>query len=556
MSKKTITLCVALILALTLGLGGTLAYLTDTDADKNVMTVGRVQIVQNEQQRVEDGNEFTSELEQFENDKMVLPSTERAGTADEVTVGDNTLELADKLNNYIDKIVSATNTGNTDAWVRTLVAVPNGGDAEGWLHLDKAPGFETYWDLTEKVAEIAVDGISYDVLAFVHKEAVQPGVTTYPSLSGLYMDEHVDMDEDGYYIVVNNEEKRIANFLDADGKLNVLVLTQAVQADGFADAVTAFEKAFPYGDNEANVQGWFTGWTAEDIGSPGDKWPDNNPPTADAIIVDTAEDLVAALEAAEGGVIAYTGEDPITIEETVELTGDVELNLGSAELVIEQGAKLSVQGGADVVIKNAQLVNEGNEEIVDLGGGASLTLGKGTTVENHDAVMSNGGLFRLYGSSKLILDGAVISNNNNNGQGFLFVVGDGAEVVIEDGTVISGNIFTGGGSSDNNCLFDIGYNGKVTVNGGEISGNSFGYRPLISLESNGKFVMNGGKIVSNEYTGSKTDAAVIYMYPGTSVEINGGEISGNDTPYAIYSLRTGADVTVSSSAVVEGATRY
>jgi len=89
MSKKTIILCVALILALTLGLGGTLAYLTDTDADKNVMTVGRVQVVQNEQQRVEDGNGiFTSILEQFEDDKMLLPVTSRDNTPDTVTVGE------------------------------------------------------------------------------------------------------------------------------------------------------------------------------------------------------------------------------------------------------------------------------------------------------------------------------------------------------------------------------------------------------------------------------------------------------------------------------------
>ena len=46
MSKKTITLCVALILALTLGLGGTLAYLSDTDADVDVMTLGNVKIKQ------------------------------------------------------------------------------------------------------------------------------------------------------------------------------------------------------------------------------------------------------------------------------------------------------------------------------------------------------------------------------------------------------------------------------------------------------------------------------------------------------------------------------
>ena len=39
---------IALVMSLTMVTAGTLAYLTDQDADKNTMTLGKVEIVQNE----------------------------------------------------------------------------------------------------------------------------------------------------------------------------------------------------------------------------------------------------------------------------------------------------------------------------------------------------------------------------------------------------------------------------------------------------------------------------------------------------------------------------
>ncbi|MBR2717848.1 MAG: SipW-dependent-type signal peptide-containing protein [Clostridia bacterium] len=289
MKKSTLLMVLSLVLAIALGVGSTLAYLTDTDADKNVMTVGRVSIVQNEQQRVEQDGQFTDTLEPFEDNKMVLPYTPREGDADKVTVGDHELELSDTKNNYIDKIVSVTNTSNVDVYVRTLVAVPTGGsaweptpaaDADSWLHWETPQGGDDHWTLnTTPVDIITVDEVNYYVWEFVHKEAVAPQEITYPVIRGLYMDSKVDMDDKGYYIAdANGNTKRIEDFLDAEGKLNVLVLSQAVQADGFADPTTAMTQAFPYGDDAANVEKWFTGWTADDIGSPGDKNDTNDPP--------------------------------------------------------------------------------------------------------------------------------------------------------------------------------------------------------------------------------------------------------------------------------------
>lgn len=305
MKNRKLLLIVSLVLALTMSLGGTLAYLTDTDADVNVMTLGKVTIVQNEQRRVEADGEFTSVLEPFANDKTLLPYTERKGTADKITVGDYEIEIGDSYNNYIDKIVSVTNTGNSDAWVRTLVALPTGeaGDnhwheydaaADVWLHWNLCKEVYTHWDLKELTGGdfyITVNGVEYEVWQFTHKAPLAAGKTTYPSIRGLFMDKRVDMNEDGYYLTDNSGAKwPIKNITDKNGKVNVLVVSQAVQADGFATADAALTAGFPYGADNVNVQKWFTdlfdenGDVIEDmIGSPSDdgkndKNDTNNPP--------------------------------------------------------------------------------------------------------------------------------------------------------------------------------------------------------------------------------------------------------------------------------------
>ncbi len=292
LNKKTLIMVVGLVLSLAVGLGGTLAYLTDTDADVNTMVLGNVQIVQNEQQRVENDKEFTDELEPFENDKPLLPYTDRIGaTADEVTIGDYTISLSDKYNNYIDKIVTVTNTGNSDAYVRTLVALPTGG-TEHWRQYDAAADVWLHWNLCGDVKDhwvfeevtggengyMTVDGIEYEVWQFTLKEPLAPGKTTYPVIRGLFMDKRVDVNDGKYFMTVNGENYPIENFADAEGKVDVLVLSQAVQAQGFADAATALNEAFPV-ENAAVMTAWFSDWDEDDIGSPGDKNKTNNPPT-------------------------------------------------------------------------------------------------------------------------------------------------------------------------------------------------------------------------------------------------------------------------------------
>jgi len=352
MKKRTIAMIVSLVLALALGLGGTLAYLTDTDADINTMVLGNVQIVQNEQRRVEKDGVFTNVLEAYQNDKTLVPYTDREeNTPDTVTIGEYQVTINDRYNNYIDKIVTVTNTGNSDAYVRTLVALPTGGTehwrqydaaADVWLHWNLCKDVYTHWDLEEVTGPgkffIEVGGVEYEVWQFTHKEPLAPGAITYPSLTGVFMDKRVDMNENGYFMTVGTETYPIKNIADAEGKLNVLVLSQAVQAAGFADAETALNEAFPV--TSANLNAWFN---KLEVGSPGEKNEDNNPPEyVTPAVASTADEMIEALE---------NGED-------VVLTNPI---------VIDPANMSNAYGTTGINIKNGQTI-DGNGNTIDISG--------------------------------------------------------------------------------------------------------------------------------------------------------------------------------------------
>ena len=150
MKKKLLT-TLSVVLILGLAALGILAYLTDTDSDVNVMTLGNVDIEQTEWERATINGEIYSEkqnnqetyiLKEFSQNKPLLPIVgdpslpgNNPGYAgwDDTTVwmgqGDvdshGTMQVfAGK--NAVDKFVVVKNTGKTDAYVRTLVAIEVG----------------------------------------------------------------------------------------------------------------------------------------------------------------------------------------------------------------------------------------------------------------------------------------------------------------------------------------------------------------------------------------------------------------------------------------------
>lgn len=249
--RKILSLAMALSIVAIMAVGATLAYFTDTDSKTNTFTVGNVTIEQYEKDR--DGKDFVD-------DQKLFPIVDDDKNAEGYHTGKN----------YLDKIVTVKNTGTEAAYVRTHIAFPaaldNGANTfradKNILHWNGASAEDTftlanlnmdndwYWDtdLTTdwpgnggnwNFYQQEVDDVLYNVYVATHKSAVEADETTAPSLYGVYLDKGVDYKEGKYYNAAGEE-------FAFPTAIKVLVLTEAVQADGFEDkdAVYALNKAF------------------------------------------------------------------------------------------------------------------------------------------------------------------------------------------------------------------------------------------------------------------------------------------------------------------------
>lgn len=262
MKKKVLT-TFSIVLILGLAALGILAYLSDSDSDVNVMTLGNVQIEQIEQERVNDTDKQT-ELKPFSSkwdaeEKMALfpavypgdstlDSIPWAPESEWVKAGEQAWKVVADNDNVVDKFVTVKNTGKSPAYVRTLIAYE--GDAtygpEGpWIHVvTNGSNVEPAIDISGPVY-IEVDGVVYTVYGYTYTEALASGAESIPSLKQVYMDHMADNDV-------------VAKYGD---EYNILVLSQAIQKEGFGDANTALNTGFASitKENKSTIEGWFTG---------------------------------------------------------------------------------------------------------------------------------------------------------------------------------------------------------------------------------------------------------------------------------------------------------
>lgn len=275
MKKRIVTIALVAALLATC-FAGTYAYLQDTDKAVNTMTLGSVAIEQYEYQRTvnEDGTYATGVfdgedsyvLEAYKNDKPLYPivgDPNEPGNSPAYAGWDETTVRMSQVKSYggmqvfagknaQDKFVTVANIGKTDAYVRTLVAIEVGTANPGLVRIS----YHNTWTSND-IGVVEIDGNKYYVYEFVyaggqlrdgswrHENGVLPaGDTTYPNLAQVYL-KHNATNED----MVNIDGNK-------NGKLDILVLSQAVQAAGFAKAQTALDTAF--GDVTAeNLNNWF-----------------------------------------------------------------------------------------------------------------------------------------------------------------------------------------------------------------------------------------------------------------------------------------------------------
>ena len=257
--KKFLALLLVMVMCVAAGIGGTVAYLTDTEEAVNVMTVGNVSIEQREQQRV-NYTDKQHELEDFEQNKMARPcyyegtSIPWAPEDQWVVAGDQAWKVVEDNDNVIDKFVTVENTGNTGAFVRSIIAFEVGEDAinSDYMHLvtngTNIPEETITWKyewLTENAEEVIVElnGNYYFIYTATYDGVLEAGKTTIPNIKQVYLDK-----------TATNE-----NVAAYGETFEILVLSQAVQSD--MNGLTkdeALNEAF--GEvNAENVKSWFEG---------------------------------------------------------------------------------------------------------------------------------------------------------------------------------------------------------------------------------------------------------------------------------------------------------
>ena len=248
--KKALAWLLVLAMTAALAVGGTLAYLADTDEDVNVMTVGKVKIdqLEYEREKVESENEDAT-VQEFHDNKPLYPAV--IEDSFDWTTGDSyvdweqigkdgyTSEIWDpsKINNEVDKMVFVKNKGDWDAYVRTVFAFEAGNyqtldEFNAKMHLNLNTTDFT-WEWVETPMTIG-EG-TYFVAVATYNKVLTPGALTEISLSQIALDK-----------TATNAD------VEAFGETyQILVQSQGIQADGFTDAATALNEGF--GEIESNI---------------------------------------------------------------------------------------------------------------------------------------------------------------------------------------------------------------------------------------------------------------------------------------------------------------
>lgn len=393
-------------------IGGSLAYLQDEDSDVNVMTLGNVDIVQNEYEweTVENTSSgstgTTNKLVPFTQGKPLYPYVGELGWTNTEDSGGAYRQFT--MNNVVDKYVTVTNTGKSDAYVRTFIALEMGdysyeefnmiGLSTNSITGAEFPGLHWKWT-DDFVAEI--DGKNYNIMVAVYDEALKPEVETIPSLLQVYLK--------------NTATNETVEKLDGNnnGTYDILTFTEAVQVNGFDDPVIALNTAF--GDTSAPTH--YHPWAEDGVVIP----------TA----VATADELTNALAAGESVYLTENinmGSETLTIKKGAEV--DLKLNGydlsgtcdgGQAHLImVPNTSTLNVYGGDDDKITYAQ----GSSNVgwtIDLEGtlnlysgtieltGDSWSIGYAVDVRPNawGSNYAESATFHMYGGKIVSSDGAV-----------------------------------------------------------------------------------------------------------------------------------------------------
>ena len=273
MSKliKVFFVGISYVLVAAMAINGSLAFLQDQESDVNVMTTGNVYIRQHEFERgVNDDGTYQTvttqrgigyKLVDFTQDKPLYPATGEIIGWDSTRVyfdqfGEGhelgAMDVLAGLNNVQDKFVFVENTGDCDAYVRTLIAYEIGSMSNAYTDGYVMTSVNLAWKVNE-IGAITVDGNNYYLVEYIydgnfynedgtiavengnarHPDGiVHPGEWTYCSLAQVYLAGKA-----------SNQDLEAIDGND-NGTYDIIVVSQAVQASGFDNAEAALDAGF------------------------------------------------------------------------------------------------------------------------------------------------------------------------------------------------------------------------------------------------------------------------------------------------------------------------
>ena len=378
--KNVLLTGLSFVLVAAVAIGGTFAYLTSTDSDVNVMTMGNVSIAQHEYERIQnaDGSYemVTSakygegyKLQEFTQAKPLYPATGAitgwGGIVpfDQIKGASGSQAVLAGLNNVQDKFVLVENTGKSDAYVRTLIALEYGSNTKDIIAISTGD----FWTWND-IGIVEIDSNNYHLFEAIYKGSnsrhiggvLPAGEYTYNSLGQIYLKNEA-----------TNEDCEALDGND-NGTYDILVLSQAVQAEGFANAETALDAGF--GDITTTNHPWADGVFV----------PDH--------FVSDIDELKEAF--AEGGNIKLT--DDIKFEKIVAIEPDKEvyLDLNGKTITVDQGTNsntlIYVKDGAKLIVDgNGTIDLEGVSTMAIFAPYGELVIENGTFIRDEVTSVTN-----------------------------------------------------------------------------------------------------------------------------------------------------------------------
>ena len=258
MKKKVLAVALTVILLATV-VGGTLAWFTDTDEVKNTFTIGSIKVEQVETGRNEEGQPVP-----FKQEQPLFPIANAANPKED--------------KGYVVKEVTVQNKGKNEAYVRTFIAIPT--KLADYITVDMNTESANWKQDTSMTRTVTVQdnflqdkpATEYTVYTYVYQKQLEAAGDenglhiTDILMEGVYMNADVDIQDNPATESTNLELCRRnadgtltfsgVEMADKDGNalkddnafdiatIDILVATQAVQAQGFTDAETALDSAF------------------------------------------------------------------------------------------------------------------------------------------------------------------------------------------------------------------------------------------------------------------------------------------------------------------------